>query len=954
MIRSLPVIVIALVSPLGVLAQSQPSSEDIELARALSQKGWFDLAQEVCDQIQKGGNAANRVMVPYVLAEIQLNKADREEDFTKADAGLSEAVGNFKKFLEANPQHPLALEARVSVGWVAARKGRLLVDQLGKESVPEKHAELVKKAGTAYADAEGFYNQTITELKAAKQTPQVLDSLMDARLELPRVMVEHAKVPGVDEGQRKRLLQGALALFVDFEFDYGDRPIAFEAMLEEGKCLTELADFKQAESRLKATSSLRQRLAEAKLKPNEYHNKIIYGSYIGLTQMFVKSGKYVEAVKFVDQIMKDDRSIEREWAGPALKLEKADALFRMKDAAAATSLANEIIKQDPNGRWGYFAREKIKNWSSLGMGVRMSPEQLMAAADASLGRDQFRDALTSLRKCIENCQSDAEKQKYAANAYFKMGQCYQELKRNLEAVVAYEAVFTLFPKDERAAKACYECVRCYIAEHGVTGDKREDDLKDKYLGILAQNWPKDPAARNIKFVQAEKVEKSGDLKKAAELYMQVGDDAEAYESALVAAGYCLHVDGAKKWEKASKDPALQAEVKTEFKQAEDSLRKFLRRLADPSTAPAQENLQKSRASLALVANQELAYILMHDAVGKIDESLKFLEAVAKDIPPDDDRIAKIWGTQIQAYLAQKQVGQAVKILDMMFEKFPDSAAIARSCKSVAIKLDEATAELTKSKGDSALINENLKKISKYYAKWLQLAPALNMRITMADVVSVAETLYMIAKQMNGLDENSVSFMDLNGKTITEPQFFTDAAYVLSLVADGKLGKISARDQITLMTRLARCQSFTAKDATGWEKAKDAYETLIKTFKVIDARGQLDGQVLQAHPELLPVYLEEGYVYYELGKKGNKFQFDNATTVFGNAQRVVSPAAATSWQCKYMVIAVLFERGKETDVRDAKVLFDNLERNNPDFDGGKFGMKDKFLELKKKLVQVGGK
>ena len=954
MIKSLTVVsLLSLCAPLAAAAQAVPSGEDVELARALSQRGWFDLAEEICDQIQKSGNSANKTIVPYVLAEIQLNKADREADFAKADQGLTDAVANFRKFLEANPKHPLALEARISVGWVSARKGRMLVDQLSTESTPDKHAELQKKAHAAYTEAETFYKTTIGELSNAGNSNQVQDSLMDARLELPRVMTEHAKVPGVDDPTRKRLLQEALKLFVDFEFDYGDRPIAFEAMLEEGKCLTELGDFKQSESRLKATVALRQRLAEAKIKPNEYHNKIIYGAYIGIAQMFIKAGKYTEARTYVDTVFKEDRSLEREWAGPALKLEKADAMFRNKDAAGATALANEIIKSDPNGRWGFLAREKIKGWSSLGTGVRMSPDQLMAAADASLGRDQFRDALMSLRKCIENCTTDAEKQKYQANAYFKMGQCYQEMKRNLEAVVAYEAVFTLFPKDERAAKACYECVRCYIAEFAVTGDKRDDEMKDKYLSKLAENWPKDPAARNIKFVQAEKIEKAGDLRKAAELYMQVGEDAEAYESALVAAGYCLHIDGAKRWEKAAKDAKVQEEVKADFKRAEEVLRKFLKRVADPSTAPTQENLLKSRASLATVANQELAYILMHDAIGKIDESLKFLEQVAKDIPPEDDRIAKIWATQIQAYLAQKQVDQAVKILDMMFDKFPDVPAIARSCKSVAIKLDEVTAEMTAKKGDQKVINDNLRKISKYYAKWLNLAPSLNMRITLQDVVSVAETLYMVAKQLNGLDADIVSFMDLNGKTITERQLFADAAYVLSLVAEGKLGKIPGKEQVKLMTRLARCYSFTATDATSWEKAKDAYELIIKTFKVMDARNQLDGNVLQQYPELLGVYLEQGYVYYELGKKGNKFQFDNASTVFSNAQRVVAPGSQTLWQSKYMVIQVLFERGKETDVRDAKVLLDNLERNNPDFDGGKFGMKEKFLDLKKKLGAVAG-
>ena len=42
-----------------------------------------------------------------------------------------------------------------------------------------------------------------------------------------------------------------------------------------------------------------------------------------------------------------------------------------------------------------------------------------------------------------------------------MGDCFKGLKRNYEAAVAYEKVFTLFPKDANAAKACFEAVRCY-------------------------------------------------------------------------------------------------------------------------------------------------------------------------------------------------------------------------------------------------------------------------------------------------------------------------------------------------------------------------------------------------------------------------------------------------------------------------------------------------------------
>src|SRR5205814_5144875 len=159
------------------------------------------------------------------------------------------------------------------------------------------------------------------------------------------------------------------------------------------------------------------------------------------------------------------------------------------------------------------------------------------------------------------------------SAYYKMGQCFQSLKRNYEAAAAYEKVFTLFAKHDLAAKACYEALRCFATEFTLSGDKRDDDAKEKFLGVLATNWPKDPAARNLKFVQAEKLENSGDLKGAAELYRQVGEDAEAFEAAQVRQGYCYYADASKKWEKGSKDPNIQKEVKDELRNADEALTK---------------------------------------------------------------------------------------------------------------------------------------------------------------------------------------------------------------------------------------------------------------------------------------------------------------------------------------------------------------------------------------------
>ena len=49
--------------------------------------------------------------------------------------------------------------------------------------------------------------------------------------------------------------------------------------------------------------------------------------------------------------------------------------------------------------------------------------------------------------------------------------------------------------DPNAPKACYEAVRCYNAEFAVSGDKRDDDQKERFLSLLANQWPRDPAVR---------------------------------------------------------------------------------------------------------------------------------------------------------------------------------------------------------------------------------------------------------------------------------------------------------------------------------------------------------------------------------------------------------------------------------------------------------------------------
>ncbi len=945
----------AVVAVSAVIACATPAwaqDEDSDLARTLTQRGWFDLAEEVCNGILKSARSADaRSSVPLIISEIRLAQASTETDLAKQEQMVDDAVNILQKFVKENAAHKLALDARISIGWAMARKAKLITEALDVEADNAKHAELKKKAATVYGEAEKFYRETLATLQAQKQTEEVENATMDARLELPRTLYERSKQ--ADDEDKKKILKEAGKLLTDFEFDYGDRPIAFEAMLLGGQCMLEAGDWKQAEVKLRGTIALKHRLAEAKIRPNDYHNRIIYDGYIAMTQMYTRSGRASDAKNFVDQVFKENKGIEKEWAGLALKLEKADAHLLARESGAANSLYNEVQKADPEGRYGAIARKKLSSGGAASGGsavLAMSPDQAMSAAEGYLSKEQWKEAAGALRRCIEGCTAEADRTKYIAQAYNRLGQCMQSMKRNYEAALAFEIVCRLAPKDPLAGESCYEVLRCYNSEFAVSGEKRDEDAKQRAMQHLGSVHKDHPAAINIPYILAEEVEAKGDLRAAADKYLTVTEKAPAYEQALVRAGHCYRVDSFLKWSKGNKDDALKADMKLALKKAEDAFQKFLGRPVPSGLTPDQ---LKARNNLIFLANDGLARIYMHEAIGRAADCLTFLEKVAKDIPADDARLGKNWALQIQAMITLGKLDPAMALLERMFEKFPDGAAIAQAAKSVAIKLDEQTQELIKAKAEQAKINANLKKISRYYAKWLNEGPAGGLRITMDDVLAVADTLYIIAKQLNQLDDTTISFLDLKGKKVGERQYWSDAAFVHTLLVDGKVGKLSDKQKITLMTRLARCYSFTADNAEDWAKAKEQYENIVKAYKLVDDSSALNVPVLQKNPSLLGVYLELGYVFYEMGRKGQKFYFDSASTVFGNLLRVAKADSEPWWLAKYMGISILYERGKDSDIKLAKIAIENLEKNNPEFDGGKHGMKDRFLELRKKIDEVTG-
>lgn len=854
----------------------------LDLAGALARRGWVDLAEEMCTRIEKNPPAG----LPLVLAELSAAKARRETDVTRAVAELAAGIAR----LRSQP----SIEARGMLGWLLTQRAKLLTG--AAEDDPAFRAEALK----AWEAVETSYRESLAELQKLPKSAALEEAILDARLELPKSMAAHARVAGLDEAPRKKLFDQAVALLLEFQLDMGASPIAFEAMIEEGRCRVDLGDAAKGERCFRGVLGMKR----DPRRIDDYQKSLIHDATLGLIRALTLQKKLKEAIAVCRQAP----------PSPAMSLEEAQALVALSDLPAALGLLQKIVAQDPEGPIGHRARRLIQNMGGAG------PGPLLLVAEGNFDKSRYRDALAMLRRCIESCATETERAKYEPIVAFKRGECYRALQRNLEAAVAYQEVFRKTPKHELAPRAAFEAVRSLSLEYAVTGVKRDQEDMEKLLAEVERLGLQGSFKDFFQYLQAEILERKGQLKAAAELYRTVPEAMAVYVDAMVSAGNCWRRDADRKW---SKDrEKARVEIVQEFGLAEDALRKAIA-ILDPGAGKTPTNPR-----LLVVACHELATICSHETIHRTKESLELLERCVQLLPQDSDAIPRLLETQVQAQLAAKDVDAAAALLEKMILKHSESISTARSARRVATQMEGS---------DPA-------KAWKYYRVWLtQSTP------TYVELHGAADGLYKIARTLNRLEPQVLSRMDLNGKAIPERAVWRDAARALELLLTCK--ELGEKDAIVASSRLVFCYGFMAESAADWMKLKTFCEGLIRQHKLLDPAGDIDPARLQANGWLAGIYFEYGHALRELGKGDMRFQLGNALRVYNNLVGISANGSQPWWLAKYWGLRVLFERGEKSDLQMVDAALSLTETNHPGFEDVKFGMKEKYVELRNEVRAV---
>lgn len=240
-------------------ATAPEAQRELQFLRGLRERGYFDLALEATEAIQKDPKTSPdlKAVLDYEVGRGLLEEATRSADLEKRFALLEQARARLDGFTKANPKHPLAPEALVQLARLYVERGHTSALQADEAKTPaDKEAKLVA-ARAAFAEARKAYEAAEGPIKAAYEAfPKFIPAgdprreardrahtaLMEDQLQRAIVDYEEAQTYPLGSDPRNALLDKALAAFKELHSRYRTQLAGLHARMLQGKSYEEKGD----------------------------------------------------------------------------------------------------------------------------------------------------------------------------------------------------------------------------------------------------------------------------------------------------------------------------------------------------------------------------------------------------------------------------------------------------------------------------------------------------------------------------------------------------------------------------------------------------------------------------------------------------------------------------------------------------------------------------------------
>ena len=928
-------------SAVGLASSSRAQSanvlgkDDAAFARLLYQRGYADLAEQLCATIEKAGTVSpeGAIGVKALHLDLRLDLASREPDPIARKEAIKKILDEKEDLIEQYPSTKEAEEAGNSLPDVYRKLGETITLAIQKEKEPAKIQELQREGEQFYTRAEEQIEKRIAELAEDHATPDKERVYIGLLYNLPRTRYYHSLLYPEGEWKKKDLLEKVIEGFQQFGLDWSDTFLYYEGVVLMGLADKDLGRNPEALADFDEAIGLAERFepdAKGVFQVGSDVADVVSGGVLQKVLFQTELKDYAGAIATAKRYFDTIPSPYEARNGLAVLAARAEAEWRSGDAKAANETAQKLVELDERGIWGAKGREIQANL--IGGGGQIDAASTLKIAGTMMAKGNGEKALEICRQAIAGARGTENEAKVGVEAYLLMGEVYRQRGAgwNFEMAQCYDSAIERWPNAEKTPEVVYQSMLAWLRinqEDKRPSFKKRADDREK---MLLTQFPNHPRSFFAQLNEAEELENEGKYLEAAERYQKIQPTAASYLQAQFGAGNSYFRAAAKLCAEKKEGEAAQyvKQAETLLKKAKDDLDAAVKNTMDLEA-------QSRFESTGFRARASLAQLYLLDCVNKPGEVLTVLEGVDDRYAADGDKIAAAWGFRISALEKQGKLDEAVALLDSLVKKDPESRAIAVAAGTVARALDKRADELTK-QNKAREAEEQLKRAAVYYTmSGRALAKSGSVRSSALD--AVANRLFALGLHFNGVPEGKDTFVGWNATKTRDTNLWKSAEELYTAA-------LELAPNYQNQIKLGRTLGFLGL----YDRATDVYGRLFDTEAFVDTTAtppRFNATLARQKPELFLAYLEWGVAAAQAAQEARDQEqqemFLRAGSILDNLVRDKKYDTPTFWQAKYWQIRNLMNQGKYPEAGGEMRM---LERENTEL-GGPAGMQNDFKALK---------
>lgn len=659
------------------------SPDDLQFGQILTAKGYPDLAVEVYRRVERSPEATEELKLQASLALLEAYRVMATEvpDPTMREHWLKEADDQAQKLAGQFEGETLPIEVLYAQGELLQTQGRSAAAELSRVENTDDRAALVKRSNDYFNRAvEVFRKVQEQAIEQEKQLSgdreknkdalqKMLESRIKGALKLAWTRRYQALLYPENSNERSKGLADAIGVFNEFINAYPTDMSVLSAYYARGQCQRDLgkpdegmADFKTI---IDHTAGVVE-VADLRVQCG-----------VLWADLATRQGKYDEALKTLDDVLKDGQELAGRQVREGAVMQKARTLAVKAGSVKATDaqVAKDLYQQalalvrpvvlggsENAGKANEFIVQVLKD---SGIELKLDPVEKLALAESYLAAQSYGEAAKLLEECV-NATGEIEGMPIGFKARLLLGKAYRWNKEYEKSLAVFDQIPKLYPgRDELPDVALERCWTLGLYAR----DSRKPEIDEQYtqsLKELADTYPNSPQGMNARYYYGETQRQRGNYLAAAQAYEKLPSDYHNYGRAQFLQGLSYY----KAWYQRVRAGQNDEEAREYRLKAEGKLKECVSELAP-----------RPRETWNLDAAVTLADL--YGDAAQYEEMLQAVQMFAQRYPEEAKTSPDLVYRKMQAMAALNRLGEAEKELELLSQQQAEAATLARGYLTLA-------------------------------------------------------------------------------------------------------------------------------------------------------------------------------------------------------------------------------------------------------------------------------